>query len=80
MCHGFCPERPYYSRGPTEMSLTEETTAATEDDDRPADREWDNPNSELMTLPEDFTPLARDKWPTRMTLPLNSKQLNLHKW
>ena len=62
------------------MSSTEETTATVEDDGRPADRERDNPNSESTTLLDDFMPLAGDEWPTRITLPLNFKRLNLHKW
>ena len=62
------------------MSSIEKTIAAIEDNDRPEDRESDNLDNESITSPEDFTPLAGDEWPTGMTLPLNSKRLNLNKW
>ena len=61
------------------MSSTEGTTATVKDN-RSGHTESDNPDSELMTLLEEFSSLAGDEWPSRTTLPLNSERLNLYKW
>ena len=62
------------------MSLTEETAATVEEDNQPSDRERNNLHSESTASLEDFMLLAWDEWPARISLPLNSNRLNLHKW
>ena len=62
------------------MSSIEETTAAVVEDDHPEDSESDNTDSVSTTSLENLTRLVGDEWPTGITLPLNSKQLNLNKW
>ena len=62
------------------MSSLDEVTAAERDE--LSDVESDNPDShsEPTTPQDESVPLTGDEWPAGTTLPLNSKQLDLHKW